>query len=126
MRGGLIVFFCRAFHFTKRVASIPTSCLDISAYWCVLCLQDCRVLFCHCIVCVLFDIMFSTSVSVSLFVHSCNRVFLLCWRLDRVMFLISMSSLLQVVDKKNAVFIVVTGKTVQRKQRYYVTWAIRC
>ena len=36
VRGGLnIVFVCHAFHFTQRVASIPTSCLDISAHWCV-------------------------------------------------------------------------------------------
>ena len=28
--------------------------------------------------------------------------------------------------EKNAVSIVVTGKTVQRNQRYYVTWAISC
>ena len=84
VRGGLnIVFVCHAFHFTQRVASIPTSCLDISAYWCV-CLQGC-----HCNVCVLFDVMFSASVLVLLFVHSSSRVLLLCWRLDRLMFLIS-------------------------------------
>ena len=36
VRVGLnIVFICHAFHFKQRVASIPTSCLDISAYWCV-------------------------------------------------------------------------------------------
>ena len=44
-------FVCHAFHFTQRVASIPTSCLDISAYWCVCVLQGC-----HCNVCVLFDV----------------------------------------------------------------------
>ena len=33
VRGGLnIVFICHVFHFTQRVASIPTSCLDISAW----------------------------------------------------------------------------------------------
>ena len=93
MRDGLniVLFFAMHLNFTNRVASIPNSCLDFSAYWYV-CLQDCRVLVCHCNVCVLFDIMCSTSVSVLLFVHSCNRVLLFCWRLDRVMFLISMSS----------------------------------
>ena len=61
VRGGLNIFFvCHAFHFTQRVASIPTSCLDISAYWCVcVCIQGC-----HCNVCVLFDVMFSASVLV--------------------------------------------------------------
>ena len=59
VRGGLnIVFICHVFHFTQRVASIPTSCLYVCAYWCV-CLQGC-----HCNVCVLFDVMFSASVLV--------------------------------------------------------------
>ena len=37
----------------------------------------------------LFDVMFSASVLVLLFVHSSSRVLLLCWRLDRLMFLTS-------------------------------------
>ena len=83
VRGGLnIVFVCHAFHFTQRVASIPTSCLDISAYWCV-CVVF-RVVIA--MFAFLFDVMFSASVLVLLFVHSSSRVLLLCWRLDRLMF----------------------------------------
>ena len=90
VRVGLnIVFICHAFHFKQRVASIPTSCLDISAYWCVCVfriVEPCFVIamFAFCVTSCFQHVFF-----VLLFVHSSSRVLLLCWRLDRLMFLIS-------------------------------------
>ena len=110
VRGGLnIVFVCHAFHFTQRVASIPTSCLDISAYWCVCVFRIVEPCFVIAMFAFCFDVMSSASVLVLLFVHSSSRVLLLCWRLDRLVFLISVF-ILRGRGLKNAVFILRTGK----------------
>ena len=98
-------FFCLAFHFTQRVASIPTSCLDISAYWCVCVFRVVIAMFTFCL-----TLCFQQVFWFLLFVHSSSRVLLLCWRLDRLMFFdFCLHSYRPWI--KNAVFILRTAKT---------------